>query len=127
MAARLQTDTFDNGFTGWRGRYCMRGCLRRPGEIPWLISDPRRLWPLALGLAVGCARTQADVREVLARRIAPERASEASGGPREKPPAPQRPARTDGDVRPTALASSEGPRPATPPARETSTLPPALP
>jgi outer membrane protein TolC len=94
---------------------------------------------LSLALAMGCARTQTNVGEILARRIAQRTSSEAVDGPREKPLVSEGAARTDAEVRPTAAAQPElahalppalqVPAPAAPlaPPRASSPSPPASP
>lgn len=92
----------------------------------WTLITPRRSWLLALALAPGCAHTQTDVRETLARRIASGDGIEAVPGPQESPSKSVAPATADTMVRPTSAARPEGMPGAAPEARGGTNLPPAI-
>ena len=105
---------------------CMGGLMPRRGAFPWLFIDPRRSWPVTLALALGCARTQTDVREALARRIDPGNRVASGPGPRESSSKSVAPAAADAMVRPTSLAQPEGVRGAPSEPRGDTNLPPAI-
>lgn len=112
---------------GERGEYaCVGGVMPGLCAFHWTLITPRRSWLLALALAPGCAHTQTDVRETLARRIAPGDGIEAGPGPQESPSKSVAPATADTMVRPTSAARPEGMPGAAPEARGGTNLPPAI-
>ena len=60
------------------------GSMLSPHRLRRLPIARRWPWLFALALTTGCTQTQTDVRDALARRIAPEDVSEARRGPRER-------------------------------------------
>src|SRR5437870_5600709 len=95
------------GRSGWPARRSV-GSMLPPPMLSRLPIACRWPWLFALALTTGCTQTRTDVRDALARRIAPEEVSAARRDPPEKGVEAVGPTTADAMVRRTGVSPPEG-------------------